>query len=387
MKIREVTSSFVGDKFSMLSYSNLKSSRALRISVIVVIFLTLFHTLNTNWEPIQRAIEQAVPEKSIPTEETLIIEEEYTSSSTIAHITDKVWHTAKTEHLNDDQRDWITSWTDKNPNFRHELLTDASSRAYVRAHFDATRPDIVEVYESLSIPILRADLFRYLMVMAEGGIWSDLDVSCDKEVSEWVPPEYRNQDIDMIVGLEFDFEWRGPNTQVASQFCNWVFAAKKSSRNLHIIVDSVINKINSIAKDNGVSVAGLTLEMLPIDVVDVTGPKIMTIAILESLGQLTHTTVDDRNFSGIKHPKLIGDVLIMPGVAFAATQNHNPTDQGPVLVTHHYEGSWKQADQAAKDSKKEKEQQARAEAEAAQQAGQRSGSRRSRPVWRTSDDD
>lgn len=369
----------------MLSYSNLKSSRAVRIAAIIFIFLILFHTLNSNWEPIQKAIEQAVPEKSIPTSQTSHIDEESLSSGVISHITDKVWHTAKTEHLNDNQRDWITSWTDKNPGFRQELLTDASSKAYVRARFEATRPDIVEVYESLSVPILKADLFRYLMVMAEGGIWSDLDVSCDKEVAEWVPPEYRDQDIDMIVGLEFDFEWRGLNTQVASQFCNWVFAAKKSSRNLHFIVDSVVNKINGIAKDKGVPVAELTLEMLPIDVVDVTGPKIMTIAILESLGQLTDTTVDDRNFSGIKHPKLIGDVLIMPGASFAATQNHNPTDQGPTLVTHHYEGSWKQADQEAKDSKKLKEEQAKAQAEAqaqaetAQQAGQGSRSRRSRP--------
>jgi hypothetical protein len=53
------------------------------------------------------------------------------------------------------------------------------------------------------------------------------------------------------------------------------------------------------------------------------------------------TTIDDRNISGLKVPKLIGDVLVMPGNAFAASQSGFPEDQGPRLVTHHYAGTWK----------------------------------------------
>lgn len=252
-----------------------------------------------------------------------------------------------------------------NPSRQHlqlrlrEPLTDRSADVFVRAHYQQTRPDIVEVYESLPIAILRADLLRYLIILAEGGYWSDLDVSSDKSATDWVPTEYKDQNIDMIVGLEVDFEWRGPNTEVASQFCNWVFAAKPSSRNLQVVVDTVVDTLKKIARDNGVPMSKITLEMLS-DVVNVTGPKIMTIAILESLGQLFGRTVDDRDFSGIKHPKLVGDVLIMPGVSFAAAQNGYPKDQGDALVTHHYEGSWKKADAEAKERKKQKEQQTRA---------------------------
>lgn len=39
---------------------------------------------------------------------------------------------------------------------------------------------------------------------------------------------------------------------------------------------------------------------------------------IKSLRQLLGRTVDDRDFSGIKQPKLLGDVLIMPGNSFAA---------------------------------------------------------------------
>ncbi|RAH67314.1 glycosyltransferase family 32 protein [Aspergillus aculeatinus CBS 121060] len=280
-----------------------------------------------------------------------------TVNTAIAGITDKVWHSSKTPELSGDQIGWINSWLLKNPAFRHELLTDGSALTFVRARYGATRPDIVEVYEKLPIPILRADLLRYLIVLAEGGIWSDLDVTCDTEVAAWVPPEYQTSNIDMIVGLEFDFGWRGAGTEVASQFCNWVFAARPGSRNLAAVVDAVVAKLKEIAALNGVGVDQLTLEMLPVDVVNVTGPKIMTIALLDGLKGLLGRVVDDRDFHGIKSPKLVGDLLIMPGNAFAAAQNGFPTDQSPALVSHHYAGSWKQADAEAKERKKQQEQQ------------------------------
>lgn len=194
----------------------------------------------------------------------------------------KVWHSAKSDNLTNNQREWIGSWTKTNPFCRQELLTDKSAQTFVRANFHQTRPDIVEIYEAIPIPILRADLLRYLIILVEGGIWGDLDVTCEKEVSEWVPQEHQNSTIDMIVGLEFDIAWRGLGTPIASQFCNWVFVAQKSSRNLQVVVDSVIAKLKDIAHAHNVGINGLTLEMLP-DVVDVTGPKIMTIAILNSL--------------------------------------------------------------------------------------------------------
>ncbi|PYH44085.1 glycosyltransferase family 32 protein [Aspergillus saccharolyticus JOP 1030-1] len=274
------------------------------------------------------------------------------TNTAIPGITDKVWHSAQTPILSSDQTDWIHSWLLKNPSFRHELLTDDSALTFVRTRYGATRPDIVEVYEKLPIPILRADLLRYLIVLAEGGIWSDLDVTCDTAVRHWVPAEHQHARIDMIVGLEFDLGWRGEGMEVASQFCNWVFAARPGSRNLAAVVDAVVAQLNAMSARNGVGVESLTLDMLPMDVVNVTGPKIMTIALLDGLRRVLGRAVDDRDFHAIKAPTLVGDLLIMPGNAFAAAQNGFPTDQSPVLVSHHYAGSWKQADAEAKERKK-----------------------------------
>lgn len=306
----------------------------------------LFHLQTT---PVEISQTSAVtPHPSLPTSKEAL------PSGNVYQTPDKVWHSAKFDNLTDNQRGWIGSWTKTNPYCRQELLTDRSAEAFVRARFHKTRPDIVEVYEALPIAILRADLFRYLVVLAEGGIWGDLDVTCEKDVAEWVPLEYRNSTIDMIVGLEFDMPWRGPGKPIASQFCNWVFVGQKSSRNLQAVVDAVVAKLKEIALANNVAIAGLTLEMLS-DVVDVTGPKMMTIAILDSLSKFLGRPVDDRDFAGTKQPKLVGDVLIMPGNSFAANQNNHPTDQGDILVTHNYEGSWKKEDAEAKERKKLKQ--------------------------------
>lgn len=358
---------------SMFSFSNLKTSRSMRLVVALVVSLTLIYSYylswNLGWKPSHtlsgsqsslqtpptgggHSTPQAPPENTLGNDLKI---HHYTINTAIKGIPDKVWHSAKTVYTSVQQQEWINSWADKNPSFRHELLTDRSAEALVRAYYQQTRPDIVEIYEGLSIPILRADLFRYLIILAEGGYWSDLDVSAEKPSSEWVPTEYKDQNIDMIVGLEFDFETRGSGTEVASQFCNWVFSAKPSSRNLQVVVDTVVNILKKIANDNKVSISEITLEMLS-DVVNVTGPKIMTISILDGLTKLLGREVDDRDFSGIKHPKLVGDVLIMPGVSFAAAQNGYPKDQGDALVSHHYEGSWKQADAEAKERKKQQAQ-------------------------------
>jgi hypothetical protein len=358
--------------------TNLKNSRSLRLTVALTIPFALICYLYS-WRqtpPVSSPIQSpetgttgigASVSISVPSENPSTSDSHPTpSAAPIYTLPDKVWH--KFDNLSENQREWTGSWTNKNPSLRQELLTDRSTEAFVRAHYFKTRPDIVEVYEALPIAILRADLFRYLVVLAEGGIWGDLDTTCEKEVSEWVPLEYRNENIDMIVGLEFDFEWRGPGTEVASQFCNWVFVGRKNSRNLQVIVDTVINKLKGIAQANAVGIEGITWEMLS-DVVNVTGPKIMTIAIMQSLEQLLGRTVDDRDYAHIKQPKLVGDVLIMPGVSFAALQNGNPTDQGDPLVTHHYEGSWKKEDAEAKERKKQKEEQERQQGEQEQQQG------------------
>ena len=85
-------------------------------------------------------------------------------------------------------------------------MTDLSGDAYVKEHF-AHRPDIMDTFLALPFPILKADFLRYLLLFNEGGIYFDLDVSCEgPPIHDWVPEQYK-KDAGLVVGWEFDVCW------------------------------------------------------------------------------------------------------------------------------------------------------------------------------------
>lgn len=339
--------------------TSIASQRLLRIGVVAISIGVILLYLSRFHNPLQQPVGGKIRQTELDQHDTEELSDQFTLPGTIPGIPGKVWQSAKDANLTDQQREWTSSWLEKNPSFRHELLTDASGDAYVQTHFHKTRPDIVALYTALPIAILKADLLRYLILLADGGIWSDLDVTCGKEVAGWLPADMyatnSTAKFGLVVGLEFDMEWRGEGTRIASQLTNWIFAAAPGSRHLQYVVDAVVKGLYDIARENDVGPEGITLDMIP-DVVDVTGPKKMTIGIVESLSQMLNRTVDDRDIARGKEPRLVGDVVVLPGNAFAARQNGYPTDQGDKLVTHHYAGSWKgPADEARMNRKKKDE--------------------------------
>ncbi|KAK2749685.1 hypothetical protein FQN57_005907 [Myotisia sp. PD_48] len=291
----------------------------------------------------------------------------------IPGIPPKIWQSYKTVKFDERHAKIVDSWVEKNPTFRHEILTDGEAETYVRQMYGATRPDIVDLYLKLPHIILKADLLRYLILLAEGGIWSDIDVTCEKPVSEWLPAEmYEDtaEPIGLIVGLEFDSMSPKNGSELWSQWTNWAFAASPGSPHLQYVVDDIVKTLTTVAHENNVGIEQIELKMIT-DVVEVTGPRKLTRGVAASLGKMLGYPVLDRHVAKIKKPTMLGDVLLMPGNAFAARQNGFPKDQGDALVTHHYDGSWKKEADAAKADRKKLEEEAK---KAEQEKGKLNGS-------------
>lgn len=252
----------------------------------------------------------------------------------------KIWHKSGPQNIDTDTRQWIQTWTDRNPTYRQEILTDATADTFVLEHF-ADHPEILYVYFTTTIPILRADLLRYLILFAEGGIWSDLDAECLVPVDNWIPHKFHSQEVNLVVGMEFDFGFRNDGV-LHGQFNSWSVMAKPGSRHMKTIISYSISNIQREAAEHNVQLRDYTMGMVS-NVVDVSGPKAMTLAIFSSLEEMLGEKLDDRNISStkLKEPILLGDVLILPGAAMAAQQNAMPEDEGEYLVSHHYSGSWK----------------------------------------------
>lgn len=240
----------------------------------------------------------------------------------------KLWQKAGPNGVDDARREDIKSWQQQTPNLRHEILTDGSGSQYVREQY-ANFPDLLNLFLSLQVPILKADLLRQLILYTDGGIWSDLDVTCHAPIDTWIPEPYRNK-TNLVVGLEFD----------GAQFASWTVMAKPRTSHIAAVLRYVVSQLEKSAVDYNTTISGLTMQTIS-DVVDVTGPQAMTVAILRSLEKEMGVPVGRPNITDLHEPLLLQDVLILPNAAFAALQAGWPEDRGPYLVEHHYAGSWK----------------------------------------------
>ncbi|TPX16055.1 uncharacterized protein E0L32_000389 [Thyridium curvatum] len=251
----------------------------------------------------------------------------------------KLWYKTGPKGLTDDMRAWHDSCTSRNSHYRATYLNDDSADAYVQENYAAERPDVVDAYMGLAIPILKADFLRYLLLYREGGVWFDLDVSCETvPIDEWIPDEYKN-DTAIAVGWEFDVGW-GEGFQ--RQFNSWTIMSEQGSPHMLQVIDDIVAAVGASSRKHGVPVGNLTLDMVG-DVVDYTGPRRMTEGIFRSLErQRGGDKIDRAELSNLRQPKMIGDVLILPGYSLAMSSNKYEGEQvGPSLVTHHYAGSWK----------------------------------------------
>lgn len=271
-------------------------------------------------------------------------------SQVVDEIPKKIWYKLGAKGLSHDATQWTATCMEKNPTWAVEFMTDDTANAWVQKTF-ADRPDIVESYLALQIPIIKADWLRYLLLYAEGGMWSDLDVSCNSPIDTWIPAQYKNN-VSMVVGWEFDTAWGDlPKEDAIHELATWTVLAKPGSPHLLTAVEGLLQGIQDVARENSVDVAGITATPPMMgDIVTFCGPRRMTRSIFQSL-QRTLNLSDDA-FRAVQtstwfalEPKLVGDVLILPGYSFARSMNvYDETFTGslpPPLVEHHYAGSWK----------------------------------------------
>ncbi|KAF2799743.1 glycosyltransferase family 32 protein [Melanomma pulvis-pyrius CBS 109.77] len=250
-----------------------------------------------------------------------------------------LWYKLGPNGLNNQTREWTDSCIKNNPGYEFEFMTDLSADTYVKDSF-AHRPEIVETYLGLTIPILKADLLRYLLLFDKGGIWSDLDISCEgPPIDEWVPQKYKSK-ASLVVGWEFDVGWGG---NFVRQFTSWTIMAKPGLSHMSMVIDDIVEGLRNKTVEHKVSLGELTLAMTG-DVVDITGPRRLTVSVLKSLELTLNKTIPLADISNLMKPKLVGDLLIMPGYSFALSSNkygEGKAPPGTPLVTHHYAGTWK----------------------------------------------
>jgi mannosyltransferase OCH1-like enzyme len=260
----------------------------------------------------------------------------------------KVWQTWKVDPLGFEEKDSTVArtWTQKNPSFRYEVLTDQNDMAYVDAHFGPhgfNRPDIVYVYRELTARIIKADLLRYLVMYVEGGVYTDIDVEALRSVEKFIPARYDERDIDMVIGVEIDqpeFHSHPILGKKCMSFCQWTFMCKPHLPVMMRLVENIIQWLKEVAVKQNVPLAEIQLDFD--EVISGTGPSAFTKAILAEMSEREGREVNWDPFHALTESKLVGGILVLTVEAFAAGQGHSDSgnhNAKQALVKHHYHAS------------------------------------------------
>ena len=213
------------------------------------------------------------------------------------------------------------------------------------AHTDPTA--VVDSTASSSI-VPRADLLRYMLMFANGGVYADIDTSTLLHVDRWIPEQLGAQMINAIIGIEYDDTTYKMFVRPIS-FCQWTLMSKPGHQIFERAMNRVVSNLEFLARRQKISsLSQLKLDKL--DVLEATGPGMISDVVLEVIqDQLPDQNITWETFHDQREGKLFGDVLILPINAFAGNQKHshagNP-NYGEKLVQHHFGRSWYQPEKA-----------------------------------------
>ncbi|CBY02465.1 hypothetical protein IAQ61_007053 [Plenodomus lingam] len=237
------------------------------------------------------------------------------------------------------------SWSTNHPTFVHEVITDNVAMFLIR-HLYASVPEVLEAYDALPIPVLKADFFRYLILLARGGIYSDIDTISLKPAADWIPSDVAPNSYGMVIGIEADPDrpdWKDWFSR-RIQFCQWTIQSKPGHP---ILVDIVANITQETLKRKS---AG-TLSADSKGIIEFTGPAVWTDSVFNYFNNpeffdmsTSKGNITWKAFTGMTAPKKVGDVIVLPITSFSPgikTMGAGEPDDPMAFVHHKFEGTWK----------------------------------------------
>lgn len=242
-------------------------------------------------------------------------------------------------------REAEATWTQLHPGFTHEVITDEVAASLVKLFYAAV-PEVLEAYEAMPLPVLKADFFRYLILLARGGVYSDIDTAAIKSALEWVPESVPRDTIGLVIGIEADpdrpdwHDWYSRRIQ----FCQWTIQSKPGHPVLRDVVATITNE--TLRRKRG----GLLSSTKDSGVIEFTGPAVWTDVIFSYFNDARYFdmsnskgAIDWHNFTGMTATKKVGDVIVLPITGFSpgvGQMGAGEYDDPMAFVRHDFEGKF-----------------------------------------------
>ncbi len=184
-----------------------------------------------------------------------------------------------------------------NPGWRHVLHDDTSIQQFIGTHYGES---VLATYNSIN-PLYgaaRADVFRYLLMLQEGGVYLDVKSGCSQPMDSFIRPDdelllarWNNQP-----GECFDGWGMHIDEGVPSELQSWHIVCRPGHPLLKAAVDAVLHNLRTYTmRAKGVGKFG---------VLRTTGPLAYTKAIEPLLGEHAHRFIDS-HAAGLVYAALV----------------------------------------------------------------------------------
>ena len=151
-----------------------------------------------------------------------------------SYLTQYIWQTYKTKDLPEQAEAARETWISNNPEWKCELYDDADIEKYIKKWW-ATK--MYKFFKALPVGVMKADLWRYLILKTHGGVYSDIDSECLKPINEWEDEQKFDTKHILMVGLEND-----------EHFCQWTIYSTKEHPVMKYVCEYILNKY----EENGI---------------------------------------------------------------------------------------------------------------------------------------
>ncbi len=201
------------------------------------------------------------------------------------------------------------------------LYTDYDIRVYdnddIYALIEQHYPDVLSKVKQIAVGAVLADIFRYLILYLEGGIYSDMDCEPLRPIgSLFDHPSVTNGDPDVILSYEFHRVWTP--SYIPEQICNWFIIAKPGNYLFKRMLENCFANLDTL----------ITLKIKKDD-------RLYEHTILNTTGPAAFTRVV--NYS----PPVEGNILVLQSDFFCVGSWEVVPQTENSYIKHHFTSSWK----------------------------------------------
>lgn len=270
--------------------------------------------------------------------------------------------------VDQDKRIWADNWRNNNPSYKYELVTDSMAERIVYLHYRNV-PQVIEAFAALPHMILKADFFRYLVLYALGGVYSDVDTYTLKSIDTWFQTitdsdefglevaKKERKPYGLLVGIEADSIGRADWAQWYArrmQICQWTIMSKPGHPILRNTIAAIVEDTLRMKK------AGILAQgRIDTNVLNFTGPARWTDETVRYLScvrcadpnhRFRHNDINakalakfEQSLYHLHRPKQIEDVVFLPTTSFSPGFGSLSGDSSHPLafVFHNFVGSWR----------------------------------------------